>query len=136
MKDEPESDFKTIDEYIDRQNDPAKTLLAQLRQIIKEAAPEAVEGISYKMPVFKYHGMLAYFAAFKNHYSLFITPGVMQTFNELLDGFSTTKSAIHFPFDQPVQEKLVTEIIRYAKSFNLQREALKATAKKKKSPKK
>lgn len=133
MKNEPESDFTTIDEYIDLQSDPARTLLAQLRQIIKEAVPEAIEGISYKMPVFKYQGMLAYFAAFKNHYSLFITPRVLQTFKDRLDGFSLTKSAIHFPFDQPVQEKLVTEIILYAKEFNLQREALKAAAKPKKT---
>lgn len=132
MKNEPETDFKTIDEYIGLQPDPAQPLLTQLREVIKAAAPEAVEGISYRMPVFKFHGMLAYFAAFKNHYSLFVTPGVMQAFKNRLDGFSTTKSAIHFSFVQPVQEKLVTEIILFGKTFNLQREALKAASKKKK----
>lgn len=136
MKADSEPVFKTIDEYLGLQSDPAKSLLVNLRQVIKQAAPEAVEGISYRMPVFKYHGMLAYFAAFTNHYSLFVTPEVLQAFTDRLSGFTTTKSAIHFPFDQPVQEKLVTEIIGYAKNLNLNREALKAEAKKKKNTKK
>ena len=132
MRSEPEPYFKTIDEYIDLQTDPAKTLLIQLREVIKAAAPEAVEAISYRMPAFKFYGMLAYFAAFSNHYSLFVAPAVLQVFSDRLHEFSTTKSAIHFQFDQPVREKLVAEIIRYATEFNLQREALKPASKKKK----
>lgn len=132
MINEPVPNFKTVDEYIDNQTDPAKALLIQLRQIIQTAVPEAVEGISYQMPVFKYHGVLAYFAAFKNHYSLFVTPAVRQLFNDRLHEFSTTKSAIHFRFDRPVPEKLITEIIGFAKDFNLKREARKATTPKQK----
>lgn len=133
MNEEPGAEIKTIDDYIDRQSDRARTHLVQLRQVVRKAAPDAVEGISYKMPVFKFHGMLAYFAAFKNHYSLFIAPGVMHAFSDRLEGFSLTKSAIHFSFDLPVPEELVTEIIQYAIEFNLLREARKAAAKPKKN---
>lgn len=132
MKEGPKSDFNSIDEYLDLQTDEAKAILKTLRKIIKKAAPEAVEGISYQMPVFKFHGMIAYFAAFKNHCSIFVSPQVLLTFKNHLTDFKLTKSAIHFPFGQPIPEPLVTEIILYARNFNLQREAIKTEAKKKK----
>ncbi|MDP2335911.1 MAG: DUF1801 domain-containing protein [Bacteroidota bacterium] len=68
-------EFKTIDEYLALQTDQARITLESLRQAIRKAAPGAVEVISYQMPAFKFHGMLAYFAAFKNHCSLFVFPG-------------------------------------------------------------
>jgi uncharacterized protein YdhG (YjbR/CyaY superfamily) len=59
--------FKNIDEYISIQTPEVQVLLEQMRTTIKKAAPKAEEVISYNMPAFKYHGMLVYFAAYKNH---------------------------------------------------------------------
>ena len=59
--------FKDIDHYISVQTQDVQVLLEQMRQTIKKAAPKAEEVISYNMPAFKYHGMLVYFAAYKNH---------------------------------------------------------------------
>ena len=63
--------IKDIDSYLAAVPQDMKPVLEKLRLTIKQAAPEAEEVISYGMPAFKYHGMLVYFAAFKNHCSFF-----------------------------------------------------------------
>jgi uncharacterized protein YdhG (YjbR/CyaY superfamily) len=43
--------FKTIDEYIAVFPKNVQTILEELRQAIRDAAPEANEAISYQMPL-------------------------------------------------------------------------------------
>ena len=59
--------YKTIDEYIKTFPVDIQGILEKMKQTIREAAPEAIETISYQMPTFKLNGNLVYFAAFKNH---------------------------------------------------------------------
>ena len=59
--------FKTIDEYIATFPKNVQTVLEQVRQAVKDAAPKAEETISYNMPAFKLNGNLVWFGAFKNH---------------------------------------------------------------------
>jgi len=63
--------FATIDEYISQFPLEVREKLQQIRAVIKEAAPEATEKISYQMPAFYLNGNLVFFAAFK-HISVFI----------------------------------------------------------------
>jgi hypothetical protein len=59
-----------IDQYLDALEEPERTTLAQLRQMILEILPGAGQGISYGVPAFKVRGKtIAGFAAFKNHLS-------------------------------------------------------------------
>jgi uncharacterized protein YdhG (YjbR/CyaY superfamily) len=126
------SEYKNIDEYIASQPDQIRGTLEQLRQVIKAAAPDAEEVISYQMPAFKYYGMLCFFAAFKAHYSLFVSPEVLNAFRDKLTSYQLTKSAIRFPMKEPVQDKLVSEIIQYGVWRNLKKEELRQAGKKKK----
>ncbi len=123
--------YKTIDEYISLQPFEHQANLELIRNTVKATVPEAVEVISYQMPAFKYHGMLCYFAVFKDHYSLFVSPEIREAFSKDLLPYKTTKSAIHFPLNEPVPVKLVEEIIRFTAITNLE----KAEAKKSKSKK-
>src|ERR1019366_6921181 len=67
---------KSIDEYIAAQPEAVRPKLEQVRAAIRRAVPEAVEGIGYRMPGYKLHGKpMLYFAAFKEHYSLFAASG-------------------------------------------------------------
>lgn len=125
------SEFKTIDEYLALQTDQARVTLESLRQAIRKAAPEAIEVISYQMPAFKFHGMLAYFAAFKNHCSLFVSPAVILAFKDRLIDYELSKGTIQFPIDQPMPEPLVQEIVDQVIQRNPSREALKVASKKK-----
>ena len=60
--------FKTIDEYINSFPDDIQLILETMRQTIRKAAPRAIEVISYRMPGFKLNGSLVWFATFKNRF--------------------------------------------------------------------
>ncbi len=99
-------------------------ILEKIRQTIKKAVPDAEEVISYGMPAFKFQGMLAWFAAFKNHYSVFMRPKSLQVFKEDLKQYELSKSAIKIPLDEPVPVRLVTKIIKYGAKQNLEKAEL------------
>jgi uncharacterized protein YdhG (YjbR/CyaY superfamily) len=100
-----------IDGYLSAlPNDKRKTL-ERMRKAIKAAAPEAVEGMGYGMPGFKYRGRpLIYFAAAKNHCALY-GPAVVE-FAEDLAGYDTSKGTIRFPPDKPLPAALVRKLVR------------------------
>lgn len=88
-------------------------MLQQFRQIIKSAAPQSEEVISYGMPAFKQHEVLIYFAVFKNHYGFYPTSKPVEVFKDKLAPYKTSKGAIQFPLDKPLPQKLITEIVKY-----------------------
>jgi uncharacterized protein YdhG (YjbR/CyaY superfamily) len=57
------SQFKNIDDYVATFPKNVQSKLIELRNAIKEAAPEAEETVSYGMPTFKLNGNLVHFAA-------------------------------------------------------------------------
>jgi uncharacterized protein YdhG (YjbR/CyaY superfamily) len=104
----------SVDEYIAAQPAAVRTKLEQVRTAIRRAVPEAVEVIGYRMPGYKLHGKpLLYFAAFKEHYSLFAASGTF--FAELaeeLKGYELRKGTVHFPLTKPVPIKLISRIAK------------------------
>ena len=105
---------KTADDYLAGVPEPARSTLNKVRAAIRSALPaEATEGISYRIPVFKYKGPLVWYAAFSNHCSLF--PGslaVIKAFKNELKDFPTSKGTIHFPLDKPLPAALVKKIVK------------------------
>ena len=65
---------KNFEEYFSGFPAEVQVKLEELRQTINTSAPGAEEVISYNMPAFRYHGMLVYFAAYKNHIGFYATP--------------------------------------------------------------
>jgi uncharacterized protein YdhG (YjbR/CyaY superfamily) len=102
-----------VDLYI--QQFPASTQkqLNKLRAIINMVAPTAEEMISYKMPAYKLHGMLVYFAGYKAHIGFYPTPSGIKKFLPKLKGFKCSKAAVQFPIDQPLPESLIKEIVAF-----------------------
>ena len=102
-----------IDQYLDALEEPKRTTLAQLRQMILDILPEAEQGISYGVPAFKVRGKtIAGFAAFKNHMSYLPHSG--STLSNLagdLAGYERTKGSLHFPIDQPLPQALVNSLV-------------------------
>ena len=105
--------FKTIDEYILVFPANIQSQLQTLREIIKSAAPNSFETISYNMPAFKQKINLAYFAAFKDHISLFPTSSPIKYFKKDLIKYKTSKGTIQFEFDKPLPAKLIKKIIKF-----------------------
>jgi uncharacterized protein YdhG (YjbR/CyaY superfamily) len=104
---------KNVDEYLECVPEPARSTLNKIRAAIRSAVPpEATETISYRIPAFKYKGVLVWFAAFSNHCSLFPTASVVEAFKNELKGFSTSKGTIHFPTDKPLPTALVKKLVK------------------------
>jgi uncharacterized protein YdhG (YjbR/CyaY superfamily) len=105
---------KTVDEYLAGTPEPARSTLTHIRKIIKSVVPkESTEVISYRIPMFKYNGMLVGYAAFAKHCSLFPTgSGVIEKFAKELKGYKTSRGTIQFPSDKPLPDALVKKIVR------------------------
>ncbi len=105
---------KSVDDYIAAQPESVRPKLEQVRATIRKAVPEAVEHIGYRMPGYKLHNKpLLYFAAFKNHYSLFAASGTFfATLKDELKGYETSKGTVQFPLDKPVPVKLISRIAK------------------------
>ncbi|MGD0568906.1 MAG: DUF1801 domain-containing protein [Candidatus Sulfotelmatobacter sp.] len=104
---------KTVDEYLERVPEPARTTLNKIRALIRSVAPpEATESISYGIPTFKYRGMLASFAAFSDHCSLFPGAGPTVEFKNELKNFQTSKGTIRFAPDKPLSAGLLKKLIK------------------------
>ncbi len=105
--------IKTIDEYIDAFPKDVQVKLQKIRQTIKAAAPQALEGISYKMPAFKIKKYLVFFAAFKNHIGFYPMPSAIQAFKKELSMYKTAKGSIQFPMDKPIPFDLIKRIVKF-----------------------
>ena len=117
--------FNTIEDYIDAQPIEKRATLQKMRFIIQKAAPKAIEGISYNMPVFKLDGLLVYFASFKNHYGFFPFPDAISAFKKELASYKTSKGGIQFPADKPLPVKLIQAIVKFRIKQNKEKARLK-----------
>ncbi|MBS0470165.1 MAG: DUF1801 domain-containing protein [Proteobacteria bacterium] len=115
---------KTVDAYIEAAPEDLRPTLAQLRAIIRKAAPKAEEGISYGMPYYKHQGALAGFALFKKHIGFF--PGaIVADFRGELAAYKTAKGTVQLPLDKPLPVTLIRKMLK----AGLKRNAVKAAAK-------
>lgn len=103
-----------IDEYINYQPQDWREMLQKVRETIREAAPGAVESISYAMPAFKFRGRpLVYFALNRNHLGFYATPSANSAFSENLKGYRSSKGAVQFPLDRPIPYDLIRNMVQY-----------------------
>jgi uncharacterized protein YdhG (YjbR/CyaY superfamily) len=119
---------KTIDAYIAAFSPEVRTLLKQIRQTIRAAAPDAEGIMSYRMPAFKLHGILVYFAAFKNHIGLYPPVSGDERLEKAIAPYAGAKGNLRFPMDQPIPYALIKRIVKFRMKQNL----AKATSKSKK----
>lgn len=120
--------LKDTDSYLALQPEKVRDVLEKLRQTIKSSAPEAEEVISYGMPAFRYHGMLVYFAAFKNHCSFF--PGsIVEKMKNELKNYKTSKGTIQFTAEKPLPTALVKKIVKARVKENLNKKKILSTKK-------
>jgi uncharacterized protein YdhG (YjbR/CyaY superfamily) len=113
-----------VDEYLERVPEPARTTLNKVRAVIRSAAPpEATEGISYGIPTFKYKGMLASFAAFSDHCSLFPGAGPTIEFKNELKNFQTSKGTIRFAPNKPLPATLLRKLLKARVAENERKKA-------------
>jgi uncharacterized protein YdhG (YjbR/CyaY superfamily) len=104
----------TVDEYLAAVPQPARKTLEKVRAAIWSAAPKGTtEVISYRIPMFKYKGMLVAYAAFKNHCSFFGLDGTtLNEFKEQLKDYPQSKGALRFPPDKPPPVAIIKKLVK------------------------
>lgn len=104
-----------VDAYIAAAPKTVQPKLRQLRKLIKDAAPQASEFISYKIPYYDFHGRMVYFAAFKDHISFFVPGKATSKFGAQLKRYrksGQSTATIIFPFDEPLPTTLITGLVK------------------------
>jgi uncharacterized protein YdhG (YjbR/CyaY superfamily) len=103
----------TIDDYIASYPDDVQTILGEVRRTIRQAAPAAVESISYQIPTYKLNGHpLIYFAGWKHHISIYPLPsGGDDSFERDLDHYRSGKGTAQFPLDKPIPYDLIRKMV-------------------------
>ena len=104
----------TVEDYIKSFPESVQKLLLQIRKIIRENSPDAVESIAYQMPAYKLNGRpLVYFAGFKNHIGFYATPTGHKRFAKELSKYKQGKGSVQFPLDKPLPAELIRQIVKF-----------------------
>ena len=102
-----------VDDYLAGLEEPKRSTLEIVRRRILEVIPDAEETISYGCPAFKLDGRtVAGLAAFKNHLSYLPHSGsVLPALQDDTRRYTQTRSALHFPVDQPLPQALIRKLL-------------------------
>lgn len=131
---EKKADYETIDDYIRQFPPSVQEKLEKLRSVIKDAAPDSKERISYQMPTFYLHGNLVHFAAYKQHIGFYPAPSGIERFKEELAGYKSSKGAVQFPIDEPLPYELISRIVTFRAGENEKIKIIQETKKHEKTP--
>ena len=113
---------KTIDEYLAAASDDKRAALEKLRNVIRAAAQNAEECISYQLPAFRQNGMLVAFGATANHCAFYpMSACTVEAHKDELRGYETSKGTIRFQADKPLPVALVRKLVRARLAENLGR---------------
>lgn len=108
-----------IDKYISNFPMNIQEKLNAVRTAIREAAPDAIEKISYQMPTLYLNGNLVHFAAMKNHLGFYPAPSGIEAFSEQLKMYKSSKGAVQFPYEENIPYELIKEIAQFRVKENM-----------------
>ncbi|MBC8065685.1 MAG: DUF1801 domain-containing protein [Chlorobia bacterium] len=104
---------KDVDAYIASAPDTDRASLEKLRKLIKSAAPDAEEVISFQVPTYKQSGFLVSFGVAKDHCSFYtVSEALMQAMKDEVKPYLSGKTTLHFTPESPLPEALVTKIVK------------------------
>ena len=104
---------RTIDEYIAAFSPEVQATLERIRSTIRNAAPDAQETISYRIPAFTRNGTLVYFAAFKAHIGFYPPVRGDARLEEAIAPYAGEKGNLRFPLDRPIPYRLIERIVKH-----------------------
>ena len=119
----------SVDAYIAGFEPEVRAVLRKIRATVRKSAPGATEKISWGMPAYSSDGMLTFFAAFKDHVSIFPGPEGIEKFAKELRPYGTSKGTVRFPLGTPVPYGLIARIVKFRAKENKARAAAKRAKK-------
>ena len=105
--------WEDIDAYIGSFPPETQAILNQLRAVIRAAAPDAVEKISYQMPTYFLNENLVHFAAYRHHVGFYPTPSGITAVRDELAPYAWSKGAVQFPIEAPLPWALIDRMVRF-----------------------
>ncbi len=118
-----------IDSYIARFPADVQAILRKVRATIRQAAPQAKEMISYMMPAFRQHGILVYFAAWKEHIGLYPPVAGDKALEKAVARFAGPKGNLQFPLDESIPYDLIERVVRLRMKQDAERAAKRRSKK-------
>jgi len=104
----------SIDEYIGEFPAETQTVLREVRELIRQSAPGAIETISYAIPTFDLNGRhLVHFAGYAKHVGLYPAPSGPAAFEDELAPYARGKGSVRFPLDEPLPADLIRRIVEF-----------------------
>ena len=118
----PRSTATTIDEYIAEFPPETQSALEEMRTLIRAAAPDATETISYAIPTFDLNGRhLVHFAGYAKHVGFYPVPSAMTAFADELAPYKSGKGSAQFPLGRPLPADLIRRIVEFRVGENLKK---------------
>jgi uncharacterized protein YdhG (YjbR/CyaY superfamily) len=108
------STAKTIDEYIAEFPAETRRVLQEVRALIKAAASDATETISYAIPTFDLNGKhLVHFAAYERHVGFYPGSSGIAAFEDEIKSYRSAKGSVQFPLGQPLPADLIRRMVEF-----------------------
>jgi uncharacterized protein YdhG (YjbR/CyaY superfamily) len=106
----PKAKPTTVDEYIAAVPEEGRKHAREIREILKKAAPKAMETLKWGQPAYAAERILFAFAAFKSHLNFNPTSSVIRQFEKELVPYKTGKGSIQLPYDEPLPKGLIRKL--------------------------
>ena len=106
---------QTVDEYLDGFEPVARELLVRLRDLAREAVPDASEAIKWRSPAWVHPSgtILFVISGHAKHANFTFTPSTREAFDAELTGYPTGKGSVKLGYAEPVPEQLLRRMIAY-----------------------
>src|SRR5436305_12195793 len=96
-----------VEDYLAARTPAEREQFERIRRIVRSMVPEGGEKLSYGVPTFTHRGKyVLYFAAFKNHMTVYPTVGAVEA-------TKGTRGTFRFTEDAPVPEEVVRAIVAH-----------------------
>lgn len=112
----------SVEGYIQHHKGWQREVLMRLRDILRAAAPEAVESIKWSQPVFELEGPMCYFKAFSNHINFGFWRGAeLNDPEHLLEGDGLKMRHVRITAVNDVNVGAYEALVRHAVKLNLEK---------------
>ncbi|AUI49567.1 iron chaperone [Arthrobacter crystallopoietes] len=104
---------ESVDAYIGSFAEDVQLRLRELREISRNCAPNATEGLKWGHPAYSLGTILFVFSGHQKHANFVFTPSTLAAFSDQLIGYKTGKGSIQLPYDAPVPTDVLSRMIAY-----------------------